>query len=105
MDESNEKFKMNSNDEDNNEDIDAIELEEAEHYMKVLAAFYFYERYTNDYINSLEYQYNLIPDRHKKLVSDIPEKLKHFRSACKINYHLFKEILTCFNIYENKNIV
>lgn len=84
------------------EDEDQRELE---HYRNIIASFANYELYTLQFIMRLENQFNRLSDIHKSLLPEMSDKLKHLRSACKLNYHFIKQIIANERIFENSEMV
>jgi carnosine N-methyltransferase len=83
------------------EEIEA--MEEQEHFSNVLQSFSYYFIYSSKTYTRMHTDWTTIPDAHKKLTADQPERLKTLRALAKENAKFLDKVIENDRIFENEN--
>jgi hypothetical protein len=92
-------------DDEGDDDMTDFDREEISHYRGIIHAFSSYNIYTQVWISRLERNWNKLPERHQKMLPQMPERLTRMRQASKVNHLFWQRMLKYENMFQQQDLV
>eukprot|EP01122_Echinamoeba_exundans_P012048 TRINITY_DN4961_c0_g1_i1.p1 TRINITY_DN4961_c0_g1~~TRINITY_DN4961_c0_g1_i1.p1 ORF type:complete len:392 (+),score=57.30 TRINITY_DN4961_c0_g1_i1:31-1206(+) len=94
----------NHHGDEGDDDMTDFDREEISHYQGIIHAFASYNIYTQVWISRLERNWSKLPERHQKMLPQMPERITRMRQASKLNHLFWQRMLKYENMFQQQDL-